>query len=691
MTSPDTGSRWQQVNLWCDDWRAAEQMAVTHLGPLLAEAEHAGSATSWWFVRKGASWRLRLLPAAGQDGNATTLLDQAMGSLTGQGAIRRWAAAIYEPEIRAFGGTAAMDVAHALFHADSRHLLRHLAQASKDHRRELGLLLGSLLMRAAGQDWYEQGDIWAQVAAHRAAGCHPPEPSPAAVAAAVHRLITATATTDDSPLLSAPAWPAAFQQSGRDLADLAQQGRLTRGLRAVLTHHVLFAWNRLGIPAQQQHRLAGTAATVVFERKPVHASGLARSPAGPPPANVSAVTTGTTTVDPAQLRAALADYIRGRGTFRSPQVEAAFRAVPRHLFLPGMDLPTAYAPQVVITKRADDGSAISSASHPNLVATMLEQLQVRPGHRVLEIGAATGINAALLAEVAGPAGKVVTIEIDGDLAAGARAGLNAAGYHHVDVICADGADGHPARAPYDRIVVTAGAWDLASAWWQQLAAGGRLVVPLRMHGSGLTRSIAFDRREPGRMVSISAQVCGFVPMRGTSARAGRSVQLTDDVDLHLDASDLADEAALGQVLTYPAHQHWTGMEIADDEPVEHLDLWLATVTSRFARLSVSAEARESRLITPALRWAGAALYDRGTIAYIAVRPLGEESAELGVIAHGPDSSNFAAHTADLLDRWRRERPTRSPAITAQPAATPDGQLPQGHHIDRPDTRLTIAW
>ncbi|MGH8882231.1 MAG: rRNA adenine N-6-methyltransferase family protein, partial [Stackebrandtia sp.] len=102
---------------------------------------------------------------------------------------------------------------------------------------------------------------------------------------------------------------------------------------------------------------------------------------------------------------------------------AAFRTVSRHLFLPGVDLRTAYAHQVVVTKRADDGSALSSASHPNLVVAMLEQLDVRPGQRVLEIGTATGINAALLAELVGPTGKVVTIEIDDDLTAGAHAAL----------------------------------------------------------------------------------------------------------------------------------------------------------------------------------------------------------------------------------------------------------------------------
>jgi protein-L-isoaspartate(D-aspartate) O-methyltransferase len=404
---------------------------------------------------------------------------------------------------------------------------------------------------------------------------------------------------------------------------------------------------------------------------------------------MSSVSTGTT-ADPWPLRAALADYVRARGTFRNPRVEAAFRAVPRHLFLPGTDLRAAYAPQVVVTKRDGGGTAISSASHPNLVAEMLEQLAVQPGHRVLEIGAATGINAALLAELAGPAGPVATIEIDDDLAAGARAALSASGYQQVQVICADGADGHPAGAPYDRIIVTAGAWDLAPAWWEQLTAGGRLVVPLRLHGSGLTRSIAFDLRNPDRMVSASAQVCGFVPMRGAAAHAERSVPLTSDVALHLDGSDLADEAALGQALTHPAHEHWTGVEIGDDQPVEHLDLWLSTVTRRFARLSAGQAARESGLVTPARRWAGAALYDGGTIAYLAARQRSSNTAELGAIAHGPDSRRCAARAAELLHQWDRDRPAQ-PVITARPARAPEDQLQHGHRIRKPHTSLTITW
>lgn len=111
---------------------------------------------------------------------------------------------------------------------------------------------------------------------------------------------------------------------------------------------------------------------------------------------MSAVTHATRPAAPdaARLRDTLADHIARLGTFQTTQVETAFRTVPRHLFLPGTPIEDAYAPRVVVTRRADDGSALSSASSPNVVAAMLEQLQAQPGHYVLEIGTGTGINAA---------------------------------------------------------------------------------------------------------------------------------------------------------------------------------------------------------------------------------------------------------------------------------------------------------
>lgn len=402
--------------------------------------------------------------------------------------------------------------------------------------------------------------------------------------------------------------------------------------------------------------------------------------------------TDAPTLDPHELVEALIARIDRLGSFRTPQVKDAFRAVPRHVFLPGVDLATAYAPKPVVTKRAEDGSAISSASSPSMVATMLEQLDVRPGHRVLEIGAATGINAALLAELVGPTGSVVTIELDDDLAAGARNGLAAAGYHQVEVICGDGALGDPSGKTFDRIIVTAGAWDISAAWWQQLTVGGRLVVPLRLHGSGLTRSLAFDRTEESRMLSTDAEVCGFVPMRGASEMGERHVRLADEVILKIDADDLPDEAPLAQSLAHPAHQQWTGIEVRHDEPAAHLDLWLATIPGglRFGRLSVSASARALGLADPAMRWAGASVYDGGTIAYLSARPVGDDANELGITAHGPDSGKLLGQVNDLLHRWSQVRPAQ-PNVTAYPATTPDDQLAPGARVTRPETRLAIGW
>jgi protein-L-isoaspartate(D-aspartate) O-methyltransferase len=397
-----------------------------------------------------------------------------------------------------------------------------------------------------------------------------------------------------------------------------------------------------------------------------------------------------TTATPEQLRADLVRYIRGRGTFRTPRVEAAFETVPRHLFLPTIDLETAYAPRVVVTKQATDGSALSSASHPNLVATMLEQLDVQPGQRVLEIGTATGINAALLAELTGPHGMVVTIEIDDDLAASARKALAAAGYSQVEVVRGDGAAGHPTAGGHDRIIVTAGAWDLAPAWWAQLAADGRMVVPLRLHGSGLTRALSFDRAGPDRLISRGAQVCGFIPMEGATAHVGHTVALADDVDLRVDAADAVDEAAMRDALTYPAHPMWTGVTIHDGQPGEHLDLWLVTAGVRFGRLAVKPGQATRGRVTPTPRWAGATVYEDGTLAYLTLRPAAADAEELGLVAHGPRSAALAAQTTDLLHCWNQQAPAQ-PTITAAPASTPDDQLPSGYRIQRPASRLTVTW
>ncbi len=151
----------------------------------------------------------------------------------------------------------------------------------------------------------------------------------------------------------------------------------------------------------------------------------------------------------AALRARLVERLRvadGGSVLRSDDVARAMGVVPRHLFLPGVPLEQAYADIAVPTHFAE-GVPTSSASQPAIVALMLQQLQPFPGMRVLEIGAGTGYNAALLAELAGPTGHITTVDIDGEVAAEARAHLDAAGYQSVEVITADGAQGWEPGAP----------------------------------------------------------------------------------------------------------------------------------------------------------------------------------------------------------------------------------------------------
>ncbi|MBU8857698.1 MULTISPECIES: methyltransferase, FxLD system [unclassified Micromonospora] len=675
-------SRWRQVNLTFTSWRTAEEYAATRLAPALTVAEDDGAIAAFWFIRKAETWRLRLLP-----GSRLALVYALLADITADDRIRDVAEPIYGPEAYAFGGDQAMTIAHTFFHADSRHVLGHLADGG-DHRRELGVLLATRLMRAAGLEFSEQGDVWRHIVTRRHQ-THAPTPSPGLIAA-VQRLVTAGDDTPRSPLSVNPSWPEAHEQTGRDLRFLDRHGTLTRDLRGVLTHHVLFLFNRLGISATDTWLLATAAVHVTF-----HASDISPGDrcAGITDSRVKAVKTsqnGSEGSHAAALREQLVTILKQRGHIRSAPVEQAFRTVPREQFLPGVDLETVYTRRQIVTKRDPNGAALSSASSPSLVADMLEQLDPQPGDHVLELGAATGINAALLAELTNPGGTVTTIELDQDLADGARAGLDRAGYHTVEVICGDGALGHPESAPYDRAIITAGAWDITAAWWDQLAEHGRIVLPLRVHESGLTRCFAFDRTGPTTLVSTTTPlVCGFVPLRGTAEHTDQHVRLDSDVVLKLDAGDKPDRAALARALSHPRYERWTGIQVTDDDAIGHLDLWLLIHTSTpFGRLRVGDTARASGLVAPAYRWAGAAIYHGSTIAYLAFRETGDRRLEIGAIAYGPDADNLAVELTDLLGQWDEAGRPNQPTVTAHRAGT---RPVRTGDISWPDTVFALSF
>jgi protein-L-isoaspartate(D-aspartate) O-methyltransferase len=209
----------------------------------------------------------------------------------------------------------------------------------------------------------------------------------------------------------------------------------------------------------------------------------------------------------AELRSSLVDRLMRRGTIKTASVERAMRTVPRHLFLPGVDEQVAYADEAVALKWSN-GRALSSVSQPTMVASMLEMLDVHRGARVLEIGTGSGYNAALLSELAGDNGVVVSIELDGELAEIARSQLASAGYRNVEVHAADGRAGWPAAAPYDRIVVTASAPRPEPSWEQQLADGGRMVVPLARE----LEAVIFDK-VGDTLVRNGSCPALFIPLR----------------------------------------------------------------------------------------------------------------------------------------------------------------------------------
>jgi protein-L-isoaspartate(D-aspartate) O-methyltransferase len=216
------------------------------------------------------------------------------------------------------------------------------------------------------------------------------------------------------------------------------------------------------------------------------------------------------------LRAELVATLEAGGWLRSPPVRDAFLATPRELFLPDVaereGLEAVYRNEAIVTKRSRRGMPLSSSSQPTIMALMLEQLELAEGMRVLEVGAGTGWNAALLARLVGPDGSVTTIDVDAELAKGARRALRAAD-SRARVVVGDGREGVASGAPYDRIVVTASVDAVPLAWLEQLAPDGRLQVPIQLSAGG-TQAIALLRRAgPVRLRSVSALAGGFMPLR----------------------------------------------------------------------------------------------------------------------------------------------------------------------------------
>ena len=272
---------------------------------------------------------------------------------------------------------------------------------------------------------------------------------------------------------------------------------------------------------------------------------------------------------------ALVEQLKKADALKTPPIEEAFMRVPRHLFLPDEPLDKVYSDVAIVVKRGEEGKWTSASSQPAIMAIMLEQLDLKPGQRVLEIGTGTGFNAALIASIVGPAGKVVTVDIQPDLVEYARRRLDDAGYDWVQTVVGDGGYGYPDGAPYDRIILTVGSDVITESWREQLAPGGILVLPFAIIGPQL--SVAFEKRSE-ELVSIDSKPCGFMPLQGAFALAQPvQTQLGQDPRLFLlseKGKDLPVEAdTIFSWLNQEGKDSGTGITITGPEIERGLFAW----------------------------------------------------------------------------------------------------------------------
>lgn len=210
----------------------------------------------------------------------------------------------------------------------------------------------------------------------------------------------------------------------------------------------------------------------------------------------------------------------------------AFLEVPREIFVPEwvtrLGLSKIYEPSaVLVTQRDEHGRPTSSSSAPAIMAPMLEALSLEPGQRVLEIGAGTGYNAALLQSLVGPGGTVTSIELDAELAARAKQALTAIG-SKARVVTGDGHLGYARRAPYDRIIATAACPTVPRAWFDQLAEGGLVEFPYQLAGPGAIPTL---RKNDGRLETRSMLLGGFMGMRGSVEQPGSTDDQLSVIDI----------------------------------------------------------------------------------------------------------------------------------------------------------------
>lgn len=196
------------------------------------------------------------------------------------------------------------------------------------------------------------------------------------------------------------------------------------------------------------------------------------------------------------------DQLRRRG-ITDERLLDAMRRVPRHEFVSQEQWQQAYADHPIVIPEQQ------TTSQPYIIAAMIQAAEIQRQNRVLEVGAGSGYQTALLAELAA---QVVAVERYSSLAESAQARLQRLGYRNIVVVAGDGTLGCEPAAPFDRIIVSAAAPRVPPALLEQLARGGRLVIPI---GDAQEQVLQlFRRHADGAISRILLEGCRFVPLIG---------------------------------------------------------------------------------------------------------------------------------------------------------------------------------
>lgn len=230
-----------------------------------------------------------------------------------------------------------------------------------------------------------------------------------------------------------------------------------------------------------------------------------------------------------------------------------------------------------VATQVDDGAdgagweATSSASHPDIVANMLTELDPQPGERVLEIGTGTGWNAALLAHRIG-AENVTTIEIDPKVASHARAALDRAGFDKVTTVVGDGELGWSEGAPYDRIIATVGSFITPYTWVEQLNPGGRLVLPLVNSYSSLG-TVTLTKGNDGTASGRISEWTDFMHLRGQRVPRLRASEYSEEPDVTSTTRVHPYALAVDRDRVLAISQRVTGIHMVRGSGMDQVDLY----------------------------------------------------------------------------------------------------------------------